>query len=79
MARRSTRLVAITAVLALCRRMRRWEEQRHNGVTCRGGIRHGRIDRGGSSKTITVGVMTDISGPAASGEAHIEDGVKAGV
>ena len=34
---------------------------------------------GGSPKTITVGVLTDVSGPAASGEAHIEDGVKAGI
>jgi ABC-type branched-subunit amino acid transport system substrate-binding protein len=34
---------------------------------------------GGSSKTITVGVITDASGLGASGEAHIEAGVKAGV
>jgi ABC-type branched-subunit amino acid transport system substrate-binding protein len=33
----------------------------------------------GSDKTITVGVLTDVTGPAGSGEAHIEDGLKAGV
>lgn len=33
----------------------------------------------GSSKTITVGVLTDVTGQAASGEQHIEDGLKAGV
>lgn len=80
MIRRSGRLVATLAVVALA------------AAACGGGKSNdsgsstaptapGSSDSaiGGSAKTITVGILTDVSGPAASGEAHIEDGVKAGV
>ncbi|HTR70035.1 MAG TPA: ABC transporter substrate-binding protein [Mycobacteriales bacterium] len=65
MARRSRGLIGIAALVTVA------------AVACSSG------SSGGSSpsttKTIKIGLLTDVTGLAASGEQHIQDGVKAGI